>query len=117
MADMSFPEADHQRAEFRQAEPLRHLAAQHAALGLRPDLALAGDDEHKSQPVMMGALQKAEQRTMRPRLRHAMQVEPCIDLLAPARQMRPLAAADRRQRRRFRLWRKNDSRRRAVPWR
>ena len=52
---------------------------------------------------MMGALQEAEQRPMRPRLRHAVQVEPGIDLLPPARQMRPLAAADRRQRRRLRL--------------
>ena len=33
MADMGFLEPDHQRAEFRQAQPLRHLAAQHAALG------------------------------------------------------------------------------------
>ena len=44
MADMGFLEADHQRAEFRQAEPLRHLTAQHAALGLGPILPL---------PVMM----------------------------------------------------------------
>ena len=100
MADMGFLEADHQRAEFRQAEPLRHLAAQHAALGFGADLALAGDDEHECQPVMMGALQETEQRAMRPRLRHAVEVEPGVDLLPPARQMRPLAAADRRQRRR-----------------
>ena len=52
---------------------------------------------------MMGALQEAEQRAMRARLRHAVQVEPGVDLLAPARQMRPLAAADRRQRRRLRF--------------
>src|SRR6188472_1114416 len=75
MADMGFLEADHQRAEFRQAEPLRHLTAQHAALGLSAHLALAGDDEHEGQPVMMGALQETEQRAMRPRLRHAVQVE------------------------------------------
>src|SRR5207237_597035 len=93
MADMGFLEADHQRAEFRQAEPLRHLAAQHAALGLSAHLALARDDEHEGQPVMMRALQEAEQRAMCPRLRHAVQVEPGIDLLSPARQMRPVAAA------------------------
>ena len=103
MADMGFLEADHQRAEFRQAKPLRHLTAQHATLGLGADLALAGDDEHEGQPVMMGALQKTKQRAVRPRLRHAVQVEPGVDLLPPARQMRPLAAADRRQRRRLRL--------------
>ena len=75
MADMRFLESDHQRAEFRQAEPLRHLAAQHAALGLGTDLALAGDDEHEGQAVAMGALQKAEQRAMRARLRHAVEVD------------------------------------------
>src|ERR1043166_9033406 len=108
MADMGFLEADHQRAEFRQAEPSRHLTAQHAPLGLRPDLALAGDDEHESQPVMMGALQEAEQRPMRPRLRHAVEVEPGVDLLPPTRQMRSLAAADWRQRRRLWLCGSND---------
>src|ERR1700722_1818500 len=36
MADMRFLEADHQRAEFRQAEPMWHLAPQHAALGFGP---------------------------------------------------------------------------------
>jgi hypothetical protein len=52
---------------------------------------------------MMGALQETKQRAVRPRLRHAMQVEAGIDLLPAARQMRPLAATDRRQRRRLRL--------------
>src|SRR5258707_11861955 len=66
---------------------------------------------------MMGALQKAEQRPVRTRLGHAMQVEPGIDLLAAARQVRALAAADRRQRRRFRSWRRNDRRRRRHLWR
>ena len=103
MADMGFLEADHQRAELRQAEPLRHLTAQNAALGLSAHLALAGDDEHEGQPVMMGALQETEQCAMRPHLRHAVQVEPGVDLLSSARQMRPLAAADRRQRRRLRF--------------
>ena len=83
--------------------PKAAASPRHAALGLRPDLALAGDDEHEGQPVMMGALQEAEQRAMRARLRHAVQVEPGVDLLSSARQMRPLAAADWRQRRRLRL--------------
>ncbi len=101
MADMGFLEADHQRAEFRQAEPLRHLAAQHAALGIQAtDLALAGDDQHEGEPVMVGALQEGEQHPMGARLGHAVQIEPRIDVLPAARQLRPLAAADRRQRRR-----------------
>ena len=38
VADMGFVEADHLGAEFRQAEPMRHLAAQHAALRIGPTL-------------------------------------------------------------------------------
>jgi hypothetical protein len=41
---------------------------------------------------------------MRARLRHAMQVEPGIDLRSAAREMRTFAAPDRRQRRRLLLW-------------
>ena len=91
-------------AEFRQRQPVRHLTAQHAALGFgyrsRP---LPVMTSTKVSAVVMGALQETEQRAMRPRLRHAVQVEPGVDLLAAARQMRPLAAADRRQRRRLRF--------------
>src|SRR6266702_2522612 len=60
MTDMCFLKADHQRAEFRQAQPLRHLAAQHPTLGFGPDgAALAGDDEHKRQAIAVGPLQEA----------------------------------------------------------
>src|ERR1700726_2065928 len=56
MADMRFLKADHQRAKFRQAQPLRHLAPQHAALGFgSAHFALTGDDKDKSQAVGMGA--------------------------------------------------------------
>src|SRR5450631_4640240 len=61
MADMGFLKADHQRPEFRQAEPLRHLAAQHPAFVFRSDSALAGDDQHEGQAAAVGALQEAEQ--------------------------------------------------------
>ena len=85
MTDMSFLEPDHQRTEFRQAQPLRHLTAQHAALGLgAADFALAGDHEHKRKAVMMRALQESEQHAMRAGLRHAVQIEPGVDLLAAA---------------------------------
>ena len=56
----------------------------------------------------MGALQEARQRAVGAGLRHAVQVEPGIDLLSAARQLRALAASERRQRRRgrrHRLWR------------
>ena len=81
MADMRFLETDHQRAKFRQAQPLRHLPAQHAALGIAGD-ALAGDDKHEGEAIMMRALQEAEQRAVGAGLRHAVQIEPCVDLAA-----------------------------------
>jgi len=83
MADMRFLKPYHQRAEFRQAQPLRHLAAQHPAFGFNSHFAFARDDEHECQALAMGSLQKSEQRTVGARLRHAMQVEPGIDLLPP----------------------------------
>jgi len=43
---------------------VRHLAAQHAALGVTSNLALAGDDEHEGQAVVVGALQETEQKPM-----------------------------------------------------
>src|SRR6201999_1649679 len=81
MADMRLLKADHQRTEFRQAQPLRHLAAQHTALGFRAHFALAGDDEYERQAVAMGALQEARQRAMGTGLRHAVQVDAGVDLL------------------------------------
>ena len=87
MADMRLLEADHQRTEFRQAQPLRHLAAQHAAFGFTTaDLALAGDDKHEGEAFAMRALKEAVQHTMRAGLRHAVQIEPRVDLAAPTRQ-------------------------------
>src|SRR6266404_9339230 len=84
MADMRFLKADHQRAKLRQTEPLRHLAAQHPALGISSRAAFAGDDKHERQAVAAGALQETEQFAMGSGLRHAVQVEPGIDLLPPA---------------------------------
>ena len=55
MADMGLLKTHHQRSELRQCQPLRHLAAQHAALGIA-DLALAGDDQHEGEAFMMRAL-------------------------------------------------------------
>ncbi len=81
MADMGLLEADDQRAELRQAQPMRHLTAQHPALGVTGD-ALAGDDKHEGQAIVMRALQKAEQHPMRAHLRHAVQIEPRVDFAA-----------------------------------
>lgn len=81
MADMCFLEADHQCAKLRQGQPLRHLPAQHAAFGVTGD-ALASDDEHEGQAIMMRTLQEPQQRPVCARLRHAMQIEPGVDFAA-----------------------------------
>ncbi|PWE75969.1 hypothetical protein XF30_03545 [Bradyrhizobium sp. SUTN9-2] len=94
MADRGFLEADYEGAEFRQAEPFRHLAAEHAAFAATASL--AGDDEHEGEAVLMGAVQEAGQRAMGAHLGHAVQIEPCLDLAAAARQLGSLALAERR---------------------
>ena len=86
MADMRFFKPDHHRAELRQAEPLRHLATQYPTFGFGSDRAtFAGDHQHKSQALAVGALQKSEQRLVGSGLRHAMQIKPGVDLLASPR--------------------------------
>ncbi len=47
MGDMRVLEADHEAAEFRQTEPLRHLAFEHAALAVAAP-AFSGDHQHQA---------------------------------------------------------------------
>lgn len=80
VADMGLFETDDQRTKFREREPFRHLSTQYTALGFWPDAAaLAGDNQHETQTIAIGALQEMQQRTMRARLRHAVQIESRID--------------------------------------
>jgi len=65
MADMRFLKSDHERAEFRLAQPLRHLAAQYASLGPRAHVALAGDDEDEGEAIEMRAAGKQRVRGAR----------------------------------------------------
>jgi len=102
---MRFFEANHQRAEFRLAQPLRHLAAQDPALGFGSQFAFAGDDQDEGQAIQVSPLQKARERVVRPRLRHPVQVEPGFDFLPSARQLGAFATSKRRQGRRRRLLR------------
>src|SRR4051812_17999142 len=98
MTDVSFLEADDERAEFRQAKPVRDLTTQHATLLFgAADLTFAGDDEHEGHAVAVGALQETEQRVMGADLRHAVQVETGFDLILSARQPETLAPAKRHQ--------------------
>ena len=84
MADVRFLEADNKRAELRQAQPLRHLTAQHAAFGFGAHLALARDDEDEGQAVSVGTLQESEQSVMGTNLSHAVEIEPGVDLVSSA---------------------------------
>jgi len=81
MADMRLLEADDEGAKFRQAQPFRHLAAEHAAFAAAPSL--AGDDEHEGQAVIMGAVQEAGQGPVGAYLGHAVQIEPRLISLRP----------------------------------
>src|SRR5205807_1592154 len=81
-------------AEFRHGEPQRHLPAQYAAVARLP-ATLAGDDEHESRAIVLGAAQKARERRMCLRLGHAVQIETSIDLYAAAREPLPLAPRQR----------------------
>src|SRR5690349_17509425 len=101
---MGLLETRDERPELRQAEPVRHLAAEHATLELATAHgALPGDHEDEGKAVAMGALQEAEQRVMGVELGHAVQIEPGIYVALAAREPRAIAAADRRQRRGRRL--------------
>jgi len=81
MTDMGLFEPDHQSAEFRLAEPLRHLAAQYSSLRLGSRLAFPGDDQHERQPFTVSTPQEGRKRVVRAGLGHAVQVEPGVDLL------------------------------------
>ncbi len=96
MTDVGLIETSDQCAEFRKTEPFRDLPPQHATFGFRTcRAALAGNDKYKREAVTGRVLQEAQQGTMRPRLRHAMQVDPRIDIFPPAGQLRSLAAGQR----------------------
>src|SRR4029453_19602879 len=75
-------------------------------------LALAGDDQHEGGAFVMRTLQEAEQRAVCASLRHAVQIDARVDLLLAAREFCAVAPADRRERRRLRLWRRRNLHRR-----
>jgi hypothetical protein len=94
-------------SEFRQREPERHLAIEHASLDLTVTGAAAftRDDEDKPCTIPPGAAQKRKERGISFSLRPAVQVEPTIDRLGASREpllLAPIEALDRRLR--FRQW-------------
>src|SRR5262249_25683788 len=87
VTDVRVFESDHQRAEFAQREPERHLPFEHAALVRLAAFAcsLAGDHKYHSHAVRLCAPQEAQQGGMRLRLGEAMQIKPRIDRFVTTR--------------------------------
>src|SRR5437867_66596 len=97
VTDVRGLEAQHQVAEFRQRQPLRHLPSQHAPRLALAAHTLAGDDQHELEAVAMRAMQEARERAMRLALRQAVQIELGVDRLAATRELLARAAIERRQ--------------------
>ena len=82
------------------------MRLQHAAVAVKspPRRALAGDHQHVRAAAGLRRAKKAEQRIVRLRLRHAVQIEPAVDRAPAARDALLEAPAERRQRRRPAGW-------------
>ena len=98
MGDMRVLEADHKRAEFRQAQPLRHVAAQHAGLARRGPLPVITSTRRASRACALRRKRSSAECA-------CACVSPCrsmrrVDRLLAARDALLHAAAERRQRRR-----------------
>ena len=86
MADMGLLEADDEVSKLWQTKPLWDMAAKNAAFRLRARRAsFTGDDENECHAVDVGMKQKIKQRAMSSRLRHAVKVEPRIDIFPTPR--------------------------------
>ena len=95
-----FLEADHQRTQFRQRQPKRYRATQHAAFGtLRRGGALAGDDEDERFSARLRAVEERRELFLRLALFHPVQVDPRADLDLTASDFLPCPAIDGRKRR------------------
>jgi hypothetical protein len=92
MAHMGIVESDNERAEFRQREPHWDLPLEHSSLGRsiavrgrRPPRTFAGDHQHCPGTLSLRPNQEAQQRRVRPRLRHAMKIDASINGIAAPR--------------------------------
>src|SRR4051794_37004116 len=104
MADMGGLEADDIDAEFRQSQPQRHLALEHAALA--PFVARArtfsGDDDGEPGTLVLRLAQKMKQRGMCLVLRAAVKIDARLDRVATTRKPLLGAAVERLEPRRNR---------------
>lgn len=102
MALLGLLEAEDQRAQVGQAQPMRHHPAQYAPFVTeqsRRQSALAGHHQGDAAAAPLLATQEGMERQMRLVLPHAVQVDGSIDALLAATQLRAQTPLDRRQRR------------------
>ena len=99
---MRFLETKDDVAQLGQVQPVRHLAAQHTALGVGGARSLAGDHEREFGPVVLSATEKARERRVRLRLGHAVQIDARIDRGAAAHKLLLFAPRQRCEPRRAR---------------
>src|SRR5262249_30055766 len=87
VAQMGVLEAKHVAAEFRQFQPLRHLALEHAALApvVARAATFAGDHQDELGAIALRLAQEREQRRMRLALGFAVKVDAGIDGFGAAR--------------------------------
>jgi hypothetical protein len=72
-------EPDDQRAELGQAQPLRHLPFQDAALTVSRTRPFTGDHQHQPRAAGTRRAQKPQQGCVRFDLRQPMQVKPAVN--------------------------------------
>src|ERR1700704_1670732 len=104
---MGIFEADDISAEFRQLQPERHLAFEHAALAVLILCAgaLAGDHQHEFSAVALRRLQEAQQRGVGLALRLAVQIDARVDVEGAAGKPLLLPTTQRLEAR-YPLWRR-----------
>ena len=98
MGDVRVLEPDDQRAELRQAQPLRYLSFQDAALTVTRTRAFTGDHQHQSRAAGTRRAQKPQQGCVRFDLRQPMQVKPAVNPFLAACNALLHPAAKRRKR-------------------
>jgi hypothetical protein len=64
VGDVSLLKSDHERAEFRQAQPLRHLALEHSSL-TRPSAPFSGDDKDEPRIARPRRMQEPQKYRVR----------------------------------------------------
>jgi hypothetical protein len=100
MSNVRLLEANYQCPEFRQAQPLRHLALEDSSLPLA-SAAFSGDDKHKSRVACSGGPQETQKGRVGFVLGQPVQIEAAVDCFFAASDPRAHAASQRGKGRRL----------------